>query len=167
MHKHFNLYIIEGIIFTLIFGTLLHFVYEWSDYNAIVGIFSPVNESVWEHLKLLYYPITLWTFYGFFKFGRKSKNFIFSSLIGLLCGFICIPVLFYAYTTMLGTNYLIADIVIYAISVIIHFFTMKYIFKNYNIQKMPVKICIFLWEFIFILFVIFTIFPPDIFIFKS
>jgi hypothetical protein len=30
-------------------GTLLHFVYGWSGHNALAGLVSPVNESVWEH----------------------------------------------------------------------------------------------------------------------
>ena len=49
-------YLIFSIIFTFILGTLLHFTYKWSEENAIVGIFSAVNESTWEHLKLLYFP---------------------------------------------------------------------------------------------------------------
>ena len=41
-------------IFCLILGTILHFTYEWFNYNVIVGLFSTINESVWEHLKLLF-----------------------------------------------------------------------------------------------------------------
>ena len=44
-------------IFCLILGTILHFTYEWFNYNVIVGLFSTINESVWEHLKLLFYPM--------------------------------------------------------------------------------------------------------------
>ena len=36
-------------------GTALHFLYEVSP-NLISALLSPVNESVWEHLKLLYWP---------------------------------------------------------------------------------------------------------------
>ena len=35
----------------VIAGTLLHFVYGWSGRNLLVGLVSPVNESVWEHTK--------------------------------------------------------------------------------------------------------------------
>ncbi len=47
-------YQIFSIIFTFIFGTLLHFTYEWSNQNLVVSLFSAINESTWEHLKLLY-----------------------------------------------------------------------------------------------------------------
>lgn len=47
-------YQIFSVIFTFIFGTLLHFTYEWSNQNLVVSLFSAINESTWEHLKLLY-----------------------------------------------------------------------------------------------------------------
>ena len=43
---------IIGTFFIIIAGSLLHFVYEWTGYSDIMGLFTPVNESVWEHLKL-------------------------------------------------------------------------------------------------------------------
>ena len=53
MYRRLNIFLIIGAVFTIITGTLLHFVYEWSGESLFVGIFSPINESVWEHLKLL------------------------------------------------------------------------------------------------------------------
>jgi hypothetical protein len=44
-------------------GSALHFVYGWSSQNALVGLFAPVNESIWEHAKLVFLPPLLW--YGF------------------------------------------------------------------------------------------------------
>lgn len=44
-------------IFALDF--LLHFAYEWSGWT-IVGELCPVNESVWEHLKLAFFPMAGW-----------------------------------------------------------------------------------------------------------
>lgn len=43
-------------IFISILGVLLHFTYEWSGDNPAVGLFSAVNESTWEHLKLIFFP---------------------------------------------------------------------------------------------------------------
>ncbi len=77
MSKNYNKFVLFGIIFTFILGTLLHFVYEWSGSNVIVGIFSPVNESVWEHLKLLYFPMSLWLLLGYSKFGKNNCNYLF------------------------------------------------------------------------------------------
>jgi hypothetical protein len=46
-------YKLVGIVFIIIIGSLLHFTFELSGHQAI-GVFSAVNESVWEHLKLSY-----------------------------------------------------------------------------------------------------------------
>lgn len=37
-------------------GVLLHFLYQWLP-NPIFALISPVRESVWEHVKLLYFPM--------------------------------------------------------------------------------------------------------------
>ena len=38
-------------------GTLLHFVYEWSGGSPWAAAVSAVNESTWEHMKILYTAI--------------------------------------------------------------------------------------------------------------
>ncbi|MDD7025196.1 MAG: DUF6512 family protein, partial [Oscillospiraceae bacterium] len=52
-------YTITGILFVIITGTISHFVYEWSQNNFILGLFFPVNESTWEHMKLLFFPMLI------------------------------------------------------------------------------------------------------------
>ena len=37
-------------------GCALHFLYEWLP-SAITALFSPVNESLWEHVKLVFWPL--------------------------------------------------------------------------------------------------------------
>lgn len=37
-------------------GVLLHFLYQWFP-NPVLALISPVRESVWEHVKLLYFPL--------------------------------------------------------------------------------------------------------------
>ncbi|MFQ9054171.1 MAG: DUF6512 family protein [Oscillospiraceae bacterium] len=45
-----------GLIFVLAAGNLLHFVYEWCGESPIAGGLASVNESTWEHMKLLTTP---------------------------------------------------------------------------------------------------------------
>ena len=75
MYRRLNIFLIIGAVFTIITGTLLHFVYEWSGESLFVGIFSPINESVWEHLKLLFFPMSVWILIGYFIFG-KTENYL-------------------------------------------------------------------------------------------
>ena len=75
MYRRLNIFLIIGAVFTIITGTLLHFVYEWSGESLFVGIFSPINESVWEHLKLLFFPMSVWILIGYFIFGKNEHYF--------------------------------------------------------------------------------------------
>ena len=55
-------YLYLSALATVILGTLLHFTYQWSGRNPVIGIFSAVSESTWEHLKLLAIPMLLFLF---------------------------------------------------------------------------------------------------------
>ena len=44
-----------GFLATVLLGTGLHFLYAWRPI-PLFGLLAPVNESIWEHLKLLYWP---------------------------------------------------------------------------------------------------------------
>lgn len=59
-------YHILGAIFTIFLGTLLHFTYQWSGKNNLVAIFSAVNESTFEHLKLLFTPMLIFSIFEYF-----------------------------------------------------------------------------------------------------
>ena len=61
-----------GFVFTGVLGTLLHFVFDWTDSSAIAAVFSAVNESIWEHIKLLIYPMLLFAFWEYKVWGREE-----------------------------------------------------------------------------------------------
>lgn len=62
-------YQIISAIFVCIAGTLLHFTYEIFGKNNFIASFSAVNESVWEHLKLLFFPLLFTTVIGYYSFS--------------------------------------------------------------------------------------------------
>ena len=66
---------IISAIFTIILGTILHFTYGWLNKNLLVGAFSAVNESTWEHLKLLFFPMLISTIIGYFYIGKNINVF--------------------------------------------------------------------------------------------
>jgi hypothetical protein len=41
-------------------GASMHFVYEFSGCNIIAAVFCAVNESVYEHIKIMLFPILAW-----------------------------------------------------------------------------------------------------------
>lgn len=61
MKRELRRWEIVGFIATGLFGTLLHFMYEWTGGNRVIAVFSAVNESTWEHMKLLFIPFLVFT----------------------------------------------------------------------------------------------------------
>ena len=57
-------------------GVVFHFIYGWSGENGVAGLFFPVNESTWEHLKLIFFPILLVSIGEYFIFHTRYDNFI-------------------------------------------------------------------------------------------
>ena len=146
-----------GIVFTIIFGTLLHFTYDWSGNSVIVSLFSPVNESIWEHLKLLFFPYIVYSIFEYFYVGSKYNNYATAKILGVISGLIAIPVIFYLYTSLIENN-LVLDILTFIVSVIISYVVSYYLLKNQSIEFNGSSIAIVL--FIMFLFFAFTYNPP-------
>ena len=96
--KQLKSYILTGTVFVLILGSLSHFFYEWSGSNFIVGLLSPVNESTWEHIKLLYFPMLLYSLIAIPTQKSDYPCITSAFAAGILIGVLLIPVLFYTYT---------------------------------------------------------------------
>ena len=99
-----------GIAVIASLGSLLHFAFEWSGELAPVGVFAAVNESVFEHLKLTYWPALFYAAVEYNPLKKSVNNFIIAKTAGLYVMPAVIVAIFYAYTTVTGSDNLIADI---------------------------------------------------------
>lgn len=121
MDKKTLRYVILGFVFVSIVGSLSHFLYDWSNGNKWIALFTPVNESTWEHMKLLFFPMLLYTL--FFQWNYKDCSLITSSmLLSDLIGTFSIPILFYSYSGIYGTHVTFIDISIFYISTALAFY---------------------------------------------
>ena len=93
-----------GFIFTGILGTFLHFLFDLTGGSLWAAFFSAVNESIWEHMKLLFYPMVLFALLEYRFWGKKTPGFWKTKLLGILVGLGLIPVLYYTYTGILGVS---------------------------------------------------------------
>ena len=163
--EKFKNYQIISIIFTFIFGTLLHFTYNLSDNNMLVAIFSSINESVWEHLKLLYFPMLFATIIGYFYIGKNIKGFICSKTIGIISAMIFIVVFFYTYTGILGKDIAVIDISSFFIATLFGEYIAYILVKNDFMCNS--KIAVVLLISIFVCFAVFSFYTPKLGIFKE
>lgn len=105
---------IARFLFISVLGVLLHFTYDWSGKNMVVGLFSAVNESTWEHLKLLFFPMLLLTLLEVLFFSdRLPENYLTARTAGILSGMLFIVVVFYTLLGVLGKNYDVLNILLY------------------------------------------------------
>ena len=72
---------IIGFITTSIFGILLHFLYDWTD-SKWLAIFSSINESTWEHMKIMFWPMFIFAIIQ--SFFLQNNNFWDVKLKGIL-----------------------------------------------------------------------------------
>ena len=112
--KNIIAFIVIGLI-----GTLGHFLYEWTDNNRIIGYFFSVNESTWEHLKLIFFPTVIYSIFEYVTLKEKPDNYVPAVVISLICGMTAIVVLYYTYRGILGYNVDFINIAIYYISLIL------------------------------------------------
>lgn len=157
----------------MIFGTLSHFIYEWSGNNVILGFFFPVSESTWEHMKLCFFPMLFYSFYMNHKLKAEYPCIASALPAGILTGTFLIPVFFYTYSGILGRNFLPLDIACFAASVILSFLTVYRLSLScrasaftffLNFLVLAVAVCFFMFTYHppdFGLFIDPTKYPPD------
>lgn len=159
---------IVAVLFTLILGTLLHFTYEWSGNNQFVGTFSAINESTWEHLKLLFFPMLIFAIFEGINISNETNNYIEAKTAGIIFGILFITVFFFTYTGIIGTNFAVLDIGSFFAGVILSEIIAYKIMqmKSFSTNKTK-RISIILIIILTLCFIIFTFNPPDINYFRD
>ena len=156
---------IIGAVFGIFFGSLLHFLYDWTHIIPI-GLFSAVNESPWEHLKLYFFPILIFLVVEWFWVSDKRK-LLFAKVAQMVLGMIFIEAFFYTYTGAFGFESIWVDIFSFALAMILGYM------MSYVIIKIPAQTHFPAWllgVFIAILLFFFgfaTFYPPQLPIFRD
>lgn len=110
---------VVGLLWTLAAGNLLHFVYDWTGKSTAAALFSAVNESTWEHMKLLAVP---WILFSLAEvIFLRGGGIAAPRAAGLLVGLAAIPLLFYTYRGIVGKDIMLVDILIFQIAVLLAF----------------------------------------------
>jgi hypothetical protein len=110
-------YQIVGTLFIISFGSVLHFLLDWSGGWTPVALIAPVNESVWEHLKMVFWPGLIFVLITYPMLKNKTANFWTASIAGLLSMPLIILGLFYSYKVIFHAHNLAFDIGIFILAV--------------------------------------------------
>ena len=159
---------IAGFIFTVIVGTLLHFTYEWSGNLQAVGLFSAVNESVWEHFKMLIVPTVVFTLIEFFAYGRKLPCFLPVRFWSLIIGILLIAAGFYTYTGAVGKEILAVDIILFlAAAYVVYRRSYKKLIEDSICSAASVFLAVLGFAVIIALIIMFTLNAPELPLFRD
>lgn len=157
---------IIAFIVISVLGTLSHFVYEWSGDNSFLGLFFPVNESVWEHLKLLFFPTLIYSLAEYLLTKEKPKNYLSALAISIFCGIFTIIAIYYIANGIIGYDVEFINIASYYVGVIVMLCKKNKILSNGKYySKMANLIFGIILALTALLFMVWSYNPPSIGIF--
>ncbi len=157
---------IISVFAILLLSALVHSLYDLAP-SFLTSIISPVNESIWEHNKMILTAYTLWTIISMFIYPKQTYNIVFTNFITSLCCMFIVDLIFtpvYFYILKMQDNFPVT-ILIFTISIALAQVIGYYLLKRpYNRRLEFISIGLFI-----ILFIIFTYLsyhPLDFKIFK-
>lgn len=167
MKKTLWLWQLVGFVFTVIAGVILHFLFDWTNESILVAPFSAVNESIWEHMKLLFFPMLVFAIIESRYIGKDYENFWCAKLIGIVLGTVLIPVLYYVINGVFGPAPDWVNIAIFFATALVSYYAEIRILKNDLIDcKSPSKVLALL-ILIGVIFVVLTFITPKIPLFQD
>lgn len=167
MKKAIPYWQMAGFLFTAVVGTLLHFLFDWTGGSVVAALFSAVNESIWEHLKLLFYPMVIFAVIEYLVWGKEVDSFWCVKLIGILLGLALIPVVYYTYTGILGVKADWFNITIFFLTAGIVYWVETKLFQRGFTCRLGSKAAVALIVLIAALFTVLTFAPPQIPLFQD
>ncbi len=166
MKRSIGLWQLMGFAVTSLAGTLLHFLYDWFGRAVWIAPFSGVNESTWEHMKLLFWPMFIFAIVQSFFFKDRA-DFWCVKAKGILLGLVLIPIIFYTYNGVIGHSPDWFNIAIFFISAAVAYICETREFNNGTTPCRNPKLAFGLLCVIAALFVIFSFATPEMGIFQD
>ncbi len=166
MKKSISFWQMIGFIATGVGGTFLHFLYDWTGQNPVVGAFSAVNESTWEHMKLLFFPMLVFSLVEYGRIGKQYPNFWCVKVMGAVLGLTVIPALYYTYTGALGVSADWFNITIFFIAAAAVYRLETRLLQNSRPRCAFPKMALGSLLLLGVIFVMLTFFPPRLPLFQ-
>lgn len=158
--------IILSFVFVSVTGVLFHYTHKWFKNGVILHMFSAVNESTWEHMKLAFSPMFIISFIQSMFLSQEYDNFWFAILTSILIGMFLIPFLYYPIKMLIGREVTWISISIYFIAISLAF-TYEYYVLNNAITFLSEKLSLIFLLILPLVFLYFTFYPPHLFLFKD
>lgn len=158
---------IGGFVFIGLVGAALHFTYEFSNYSSnVVAYFSAVNESTWEHLKMVFFPGLIFALIEYTYVREQANNYLIAKTASLFVMPMVIVVGWYIYAPAVGHYIFAVDLSLFYLAVIVGQFVSYKLLTGPTLEKKYNNYAIGTFIILFAAFSLFTFFPPNIFLFE-
>ena len=157
--KIIDVFILFGLTF------LFHFLYEWMP-NFLFSILFPVNESIWEHMKLIYSAFVFGIIIDYILskiFKIKINNIIFSNFYSSIVSIIIYLIIYLPINKFFGHNTMFAIALLFIIIIVGQIICYNLMKKENNrlLNNFTIPLIIIGY----IAFVLLTYYPPKTFLF--
>ncbi len=119
--RNIIIFSLVGFAVTSILGALFHFLYDWT-HCPFIALFSAVNESTWEHMKIFFFPTFFFAVVQYFLGAKKTPAFWCVKLYSTALGLLLIPILFYTLRGIFGNTPDWINIAIFFVTAAITYF---------------------------------------------
>jgi hypothetical protein len=158
---------IGGFVFIGIVGAALHFTYELSNYSSNgVAYFSAVNESTWEHLKIVFFPGLVFALMQYTYVREHVNNYIVAKTATLFVMPLVIAIGWYIYAPIVGRSVYPVDLFLFYLAVCIGQMVSYKLLTRPPLERKYTQYAICTILVLFTAFSLFTFFPPKIFLFE-
>ena len=141
-------------------GSVLHFLFDWTRHNRFVAIFSAVNESYWEHIKIAIWPVLFLQVVLFASGGYQYTSFIPAATISLYSIPVSMVGLVFVYKAVTKKNILWLDISIFFVCIAIAQSSFVLVFDQLNPSVGTVVMATLFLIGLIVAFLLFTLRPP-------
>ncbi len=158
---------LAGIIAIVVLGFLWHYLYAWTNHSKIIGSIAPVNESLWEHLKLGYWSLILFSLVESIYLQSQVNNYFLAKILGIIAFEMTILIVYYGYTWIAGKDIFWLDIGAYVLGAILCQYLAYYLFEQKDYGAIVSRISLVFFSGIGVLLAVTTYYPPHKAIFKD
>ena len=167
----FIIWMLLAIPVVFIVSGPLHFLYDWTGQSVIVGLFTPVNESIWEHLKLAFWPILIWWVIGYLLYGRgKGKSPYIFPVTCAVAEIVCllfILTFYYTYTGAFGIESLALDILSLFLGLVFAVLMARHVYIHTKLGGFEAFVAYIILAVLVAAFFCFTFSPPHLPLFQD
>lgn len=151
-----------AVITIFLLSFITHNLYDWFP-SSFTAIFFPVNESIWEHQKMIFTTILIWGVIEYLIMRRthlNKTNLISSTVISAIANIIIFLIIYMPIYAIWGHNLLVTLIIYFITIIMAQYISYKILSIRGNLKLLNI-VSIVLIPLIYILFTYFTYYPPN------